>query len=579
MASWSAMVRWCWIVLAAAACGPRRVSETAPPRSDALYFLLVDRFADGRADAGEVDRADPQAFHGGDLRGVIDHLDHLDTLGVGGLWLGPITRMRTEPIDGWGAFHGYWVTDLGEPEPRLATWAEVQELRAALDARGMRLYLDMVYNHVAYDAPLVREHPDWFHGLGDIEDWDDPVEVVTHDVHGLPDLAQEREAVYDDLLARSLPWIARAAPDGFRVDAVRHLHPGFLARLGEDLRVRGGRDLELLGEVFEGDPDALARRMATDRLTSVFDFPLYYAMKDVFCDGRAPGRLASVLGTRAYGGGDRLVTFVDNHDLPRILSACGDDLARVGRVLAFWLTARGRPCLTWGTEIGLSGAGEPENRGDMRFGEAHPMGDAVRHWLALRARWPALVDGVTTVHALTSDLLVTSRVRPDQGVLIVVNDGPERPLRVPEGLGAVAEVWVAPDLTRGDPGLVPSGAVVVARLEGDFAAAWARLRDPPEQGVEVWAEGVPAAERVALTGGGDALGAWSPEAGIPGERLGDSVRFRLQAHEGDVLAWKLVTIGPDGAATWEPRGDRYLWVQAGDPGEVRVRWGQDLPPG
>ena len=79
------------------------------PPSDLIYFVMVDRFANGDPqNDDEIDPSDPHAFHGGDLAGVIKHIDHFASLGVGTLWLSPIAKSRTEPFGKWGAFHGYW---------------------------------------------------------------------------------------------------------------------------------------------------------------------------------------------------------------------------------------------------------------------------------------------------------------------------------------------------------------------------------------------------------------------------------------------------------------------------------------
>ena len=278
---WAGVLSSLLAVSALVGCGARTPpAEPAPPvptqastHSDALYFILVDRYANGAPDApGSVDPNDLQAWHGGDIRGIIDHLDEIEALGFGGVWLSPITETRTEPIDEWGAYHGYWVKDLAAVEPRFGTLQDAEELANALRERDMELWLDMVYNHVGYDTPLLTEHPDWFHGLGDIQDWDDPVQAVTHDVHGLPDLAQEKEEVYQHLLAASRTWVERLQPTGFRIDAVRHLPVGFLARLRADLR-ESDADLQFLGEVFEGHAGKLAARQRSDQLDRVFDFP------------------------------------------------------------------------------------------------------------------------------------------------------------------------------------------------------------------------------------------------------------------------------------------------------------------
>lgn len=569
-------------VLAASLVLLHLAAQAAPvPRSDAIYFVLVDRFADGdgrgrRAVRRQpwVDRADPQGFHGGDLRGLLDRLDHIAGLGVEALWISPVAAMQTEKVGGWGAFHGYWVTDLGEVEPRFGTWDDLRALRDALHARGMRLYVDMVYNHVGYDAPLVRERPEWFHGRGDIADWSDPEQVVTHDVHGLPDLAQEDEAVFRYLVGRSLPWAELA--DGFRIDAVRHLQPGFLARLKAELSARGAGEVELLGEVFEGDPDALAERMRVDDLSSVFDFPLHYAMKDVLCGDEPPGRLAAVLPAERYGGPERLVTFVDNHDVGRIRTVCGDE--RVHAALTFWLTARGRPCITWGTEIGLEGAGEPENRASMRFGETHPMGATLRSLLGLRGRWPALRGGRTTVLELTDDWLLIARATAEDAVLIGLNQGEAPKEVVPPVPAGLEAAWTSTGagLSPTDTWLVAPGQVWVGRLARE--EGFAELAEAPAPvDLEIRAREVPlqGGDRAVLVGSGRALGGWDPAAGVVGQVEGDGVRFTVPGVPGEVLAAKLVVLRGD-EVVWEDRANRYVLVPGCDGGYpgLDLRWGR-----
>ena len=79
---------------------------------------MVDRFANGDIKNDVlVDTSDPQAFHGGDLQGVTQHLDHIQSLGADAIWLSPIYQMRTTKFHGHGAFHGYWTEDLGTIAP------------------------------------------------------------------------------------------------------------------------------------------------------------------------------------------------------------------------------------------------------------------------------------------------------------------------------------------------------------------------------------------------------------------------------------------------------------------------------
>jgi glycosidase len=564
---------WLFACVSVPPSEPVRASPPSPAPSDAIYFVLVDRFANGAPDApGTTSPADPQGFHGGDLVGVIDQLDHIQGMGFGAVWLSPITEMRTEKIDEWGAFHGYWVADLAALEPRFGTMKHAQDLSDGLRERGMDLYLDMVYNHVGYDTPMVSEHPEWFHGRGDISDWSDEVQVRTHDVHGLPDLVQDRDEVYAHLLSSSAYWIAQLRPKGFRVDAVRHLDAGFLARLADDLHKTAGEDFELMGEVFEGDPTRLARAQSDDRLSSVFDFPLHYAMRDVFCDGQPMGRIASILAQDAlYGtGSPPLVTFLDNHDLPRI-----GDCSRAPLALAFLLTARGRPAITYGTENRALGTEEPDNRSDMVFGLAHPMASDIRTWLGLRSSSAAARRGRTVTHELTPQWMLQSRQIDDEALLIAVNLSEQAVAVSPAthlGPVEVLSSWtvdIRTHVTDTDPGMknasVAPQSMRVWQLRGAFPEKVSKMATLDIQVIHT-----PDTGPAVLVGAG-ALGGWDPKQGVIGKRVGEGrTSFSLQRPVGDVLAYKLAIATDD--TTWEDRPNRYLLV-TGDASLTHT-WGQ-----
>ena len=368
---------------------------SAPPAQaqELLYFALVDRFADGQPDpAGTTDRADPQAWHGGDLAGIQAHLDHLSALGVTRLWLSPVFHSRQDKFHGHGAFHGYWVQDLDRIEARLGGRRALRRLARAAQQADLGLVLDMVYNHVSFDSPLLEQRPAWFHTAESISDWNDPVQLVTGQVHGLPDLAQEREPVYRYLRDRSLRWARVADASGFRVDAVRHLPLDFLHRLSADLKARLGDDFWLLGEDFQGDPVALSQSFRDGGFDAMFDFPLRYAMIDVFCHDQPVGRLGSILSLdRLYDDPGGLVTFLDNHDLPRVASECGEDPRRVEAALLFQFAQRGIPAITYGTEWMLTGAGEPENRADIPWEKPPVLADTIRQLQAPAAITPPRV--------------------------------------------------------------------------------------------------------------------------------------------------------------------------------------------
>ncbi|MCA9489986.1 MAG: hypothetical protein KC621_08685 [Myxococcales bacterium] len=512
---------------------------------------MIDRFADGSPDApGSVDREDPAAWHGGDLRGLIEHLDHLDRLGFGGVWLSPIADTRDAPIDGWGAFHGYWTEDPSTLEPRFGTEDDLRDLRRELDARGMELWLDVVWNHVGYDAPVLATHPDWFHGLGDVTDWDDPVQVVRHDVHGLLDLAQENDQAYAWLRDAALHWIDVARPDGLRVDAVRHLNPGFVRRIGDDLRAVDP-SLELLGEVFDGDGGKVAAVAKAEALDEVFDFPLHYTLVDAMCRGGALGRVAGVLSPTL--GGAVPVGMLDNHDLPRVASVCGEEGAL--RALAVLLTTRGRPSLTWGTEVPLLGEGEPANRADQPWGAPGRLEAALAELLALRAANPLLADAPTRTLWLDDDRWLFAR-GDERGTVVVAVQQRDEPWSPSLPLDAPPTRSVRVDgsgVTEAPPGLDGRGV---------WIGTWDALLPPePRVSLELRVVGAPVGE-LRWVGATAALGGWTPERG----KVAVDGVLSLTVPAGTVLVGKPVVVGEEGSVVWDAGPDQIVLAAGGQRG-------------
>lgn len=547
------LVGWL-LVLAAPGCAHRTAARVSGVDARPWYFVMVDRFANGDpANDAAIDPGDPQAFHGGDLRGLIDHLDALQSLGVGTVWVSPVFAMRTEPFHGYGAFHGYWTYALDRLEPRFGAISTLRELRDALHARGMRLVLDLVLNHVGPDAPLTREHPEWFHHQGGLEDWNDPVQLTTHDVQGLPDLAQEQPEVYAHLLAATRGWLETIAPDGFRLDAVKHVPLPLWRRFSEDTGVarRGGA---WVGELFDGSPATLAEAWRAGGFTSLFDFPLRGALDDVFCAGRPPSVLGTVLSLdRLYPDPAALVTLADNHDLPRLASRCHGDLGAMASALAFLYAVRGVPCLTWGTEVPLEGAGEPENRADMRF-EGQRLRGLLVALAALRSEHPALRHGSMRLVEATERRLVVERLSEEEVVRVTV------------GKGALGEPT---------PGFstVPLPLADAVRLEfrrGDFASAsaiadaqWRRAGRTREVRVRV------AEPRARVVGSAPEVGSWGPAQSLAPRDGVASLRLPVNS----VVELKLVRPDGAGAFAWSSGDNTTVFVtDAAEPLVVDLHW-------
>lgn len=544
-------------------------SAIAPPPWPArsIYFVLLDRFAPGEGVAGDVDRNDPAGWHGGTLATLSHHLDDLQALGVGTVWLSPVSRCRERKLSGFGASHCYWVRDLGEFEPRFGSIEELRGLREALHARGMRLVLDVVLNHVAPDSPLLAAHPDWFHAPKVITDYSDRDQLETGRLGGLPDLAQETPAVASYLISATEGWISRVAPDGLRLDAVKHIPASFWSRFSHELQAVD-HNLVLIGEDLTFDPVALARTARAGGFGALFDFPLQSAILGAVCGtdggtGGSVGSIAARLGLdRLVGPGLRWVTLLDNHDLPRLRTVCGSE-QRSELALSLLFALRGIPSLTYGTEAGLQGTGDPLNRGDLDFPVRSELARRIAEFASLRASHPALVNGQTVVLSATREELQLLRIAPTE--LAWLRLGPTSGNPAPSFGGGWSELWA----TSAD-GL--SLKVSVTQPVGVAAETLAALLAGQRsvRPVRFDSQGAPALQRgdsLAVVGGAPELGDWDPRQGLPVSSLATP----LPANRAYEL--KLVVRRANGAIEWQPGPNAVMYLTAGDTqATVSLRW-------
>jgi glycosidase len=386
---------------------------------DVIYLIMPDRFANGdptndepAGAPGSHDRAKPRAYHGGDLRGIQNHLAYLKELGVTTLWLTPVVKNGAAQD-----YHGYGAVDLYAVDPHLGSLKDYQDLVAAAHKEKMKIVFDVVPNHVGPLNPWVANPPlaDWFHGTkqhhldsfsplkgpfygksGTTAGTNDPFESLI-DPHApawvkqnltegwffgiLPDMNTENPIVEEYLLQNSLWWAEISGLDGYRVDTFPYVGRKFWAYWNAGLR-RFYPNLTTIGEVFHPDPTVTSffvggvhRYDGIDSgLTTVFDFPMLFTLRDVLLRNAPVGRIADVLmHDELYPRPDLLVPFFANHDVPRFSSAEGGSVAKLKLAFGLTLTLRGIPELYYGDEIGMPGGGDPDNRRDFPGGW---MGDA-----------------------------------------------------------------------------------------------------------------------------------------------------------------------------------------------------------
>jgi glycosidase len=463
-------------------------------QDDVLYLIVPDRFANGDptndepAEArGSHDRSKPRAYHGGDLLGIKNHLPYLKGLGVTTLWLTPIVKNGAAQD-----YHGYGAVDLYAVDPHLGTVKDYQDLVAAAHQQKMKIFFDAVPNHVGPKHPWVSNPPlpDWFHGTlqhhmdsfsplkgtfygkpsGQAAS-NDPFESLI-DPHApiwmkrnltegwffgiLPDMNTENPMVAQYLLQNSIWWAEISGLDGYRVDTFPYVGRKFWADWHAGLR-RIYPYLTTIGEVFHPDPSVTSFFVGGVRrydgidsgLSTVFDFPLFFALRDVLLRNAPVGRIADVLRHDAlYVHPDMLVAFFANHDVPRFASAEGSSAAKQKLAFGLSLTLRGIPEIYYGDEIGMPGGGDPDNRRDFPGGWIGDTNDAftqagrtreqqeifsyVQALVRLRREHDALRGGHLWHLASDESLYIFLRDSEEERLVIAFNNsGQTKDLRIP----------------------------------------------------------------------------------------------------------------------------------------------------
>ncbi len=367
--------------------------------SDVIYLIMPDRFDDGDTTNNEpapdlktYDRTQPKAWHGGDLQGIDERLPYLRDLGVTALWLTPFWKNDWRAED--HSYHGYHVMDFYAVDEHLGTIADLQRLVRHVHRQGMKFTLDYVVNHIGPHHPWASDPPvsTWLHGTAgnhlspayDFAPLVDPHAVPRQQrpvlegwfADRLPDLNPDDPLLAQYLLQNVEWWLEMTGADAVRLDTLPYSTRSFWSGWHEGL-FRVFPKLMTIGEVWNGDPFITSffagGRKEFDgidsRVSTVFDFPMWYVLRDVLLRGAPVNRIPEVLEHDAlYPHPDTLVTFIGNHDTARFMGEEGASIAKLKAAFALLLTLRGIPQIYSGDEIGMDGGGDPDNRRDFPGG-------------------------------------------------------------------------------------------------------------------------------------------------------------------------------------------------------------------
>jgi alpha-amylase len=189
-----------------------------------------------------------------------------------------------------------------------------------------KVIVDLVVNHTGYLHPWVGEpqYENWFHDRGNITNWNDQQEVEEGKILGLPDLNQANPEVKRYLIDMAKWWIRQTGIDGYRLDTVKHVAKTFWKEFSREIK-KEFPDFYLIGKVYDGRPAYVVEYQKAG-FDGLVDFPLYYAINDVFGGSRPAESLTGMIEQCAvsYPDRNRCGTFIDNHDVPRFVSQLGN---------------------------------------------------------------------------------------------------------------------------------------------------------------------------------------------------------------------------------------------------------------
>ncbi|MBD1943014.1 cyclomaltodextrin glucanotransferase [Coleofasciculus sp. FACHB-712] len=435
-------------------------------RQETIYFIVVDRFYDGDPDNSEgpnpelydPERKDWGKYWGGDLQGIIEKLDYLKDLGVTAVWLTPLFEQVEALFVEQAAIHGYWTKDFKRINPRFIGKDEEPSLNktqdtkdtvfdrlvAELHKRKMKLVLDIVCNHSnpdfsgkkgeLYDdgvkiADFNDDKDNWYHHYGEVTNWEDEWQVQNCELSGLATFNENNVEYRNYIKSAIKQWLDRGV-DALRVDTVKHMPIWFWQEFNADITTHKP-DVFIFGEWIFSDPRSdLSVEFANESGMTMLDFGFCLAIRAALAQGAEGGfhLIQDVLDLdHRYCGATELITFIDNHDMPRFQSLNPDpEMLRVA--IAVIMTSRGIPCIYYGTEQYLhddtNDGNDPYNRPMMENWDTESrLYRDIRLLSGLRRLNPAVSMGSQWQKYLTPDVYCYVRRYRDSVLFVAMNRG------------------------------------------------------------------------------------------------------------------------------------------------------------
>lgn len=467
-----------------------RISFSPPGLNpaDVMYLITPDRFANADASNDQVKEMNEKVYsrdsiygrHGGDIAGIIEHLDYIDDLGCNALWICPLV----ENNEFKASYHGYAITNHYKIDPRFGSNDLYGELMSELHSRDMKMVMDVIYNHFGSQHHLFLSPPD-----SGFFNWHEEFQRTNYrastlyDPHAseadkriftdgwfdghMPDVNQRNPHMAAFLIQNSIWWIEEFGIDAFRIDTYTYPDQQFMADLSGRIRFEYPTFF-LFGETWVHFPEIQSYFVEGNRynsiathLNNVTDFQFAFALTEALeKEQEWTGGIAKLYYRLAsdylYEDPSTLITFLDNHDLARIYGTLNQDMAKMQMAMGVLFTMRGIPCLYYGTEIGMK---ETENHGVIR--EDFPGGwksDAINkfvsegrteeenqifNWIQSLLQWRKGSEAITNgkfMHFVPEGGVYTYfRYTEEEVVMVVINTNTNKQVEL--DLSRFTEIW------------------------------------------------------------------------------------------------------------------------------------------
>ena len=366
--------------------------------SDVMYLITPDRFANGDSKNDDIksmyerpNRDYNRGLHGGDIQGIINHLDYIKDLGFTTVWLNPVLENNMKK----SSYHGYSTTDYYKIDPRFGSNELFQELSISAKEKGIKLVMDLIPNHCGSEHWFFKDPPmdNWFNNQSGFKQTSHRRETV-QDIYAseidkrehadgwfvetMPDLNQKNQKMSKYLIQNTLWWIEYARLSGIRVDTYPYSDKDFMSDWTFAV-MDEYPNFNIVGEEWSDNPivisywqkDKINHDGYVSYLPTLMDFPLQISFTEALLDDFSWGKgfikpYKTLASDFLYPNPNNLLIFPDNHDMTRFFTQVNNDIDLFKMGIVYYSTMRGIPQFYYGTEILMNSDENPGDHGLIR---------------------------------------------------------------------------------------------------------------------------------------------------------------------------------------------------------------------